>query len=181
MQDALGSWWRSWGLWALGSATLIALVAAVVVVAGGGPADPTEAGAGPRHAVVVIDSAVIVFREGLEAILIFAAVTASMRGPSRTLRRPVAGGAGVAFAATVATWFGAQAVVHGFSRYGDRVQAVTGLLAVLVLLLVMNWFFHRIYWTDWIGRRNAQRRRLLDRRSGGQTLIPLLGLLALGF
>ena len=24
-----------------------------------------------------------------------------------------------------------------------------GVVAVVVLLLVMNWFFHGVYWTDW--------------------------------
>jgi high-affinity iron transporter len=177
----LTTWWRAWGIWALGSTTLVAVVAAIVVVAQGGPADPASSDVAQRHAVVVIDSAVIVFREGLEAILIFAAVTASMRGTQRQMRRPVAGGAGVAFAATFATWFGAQAVVHAFARYGDRVQAVTGLLAVAVLLLVMNWFFHRVYWTDWIGKRNAQRRRVMARQGARGLSGPLLGLVLLGF
>ena len=29
-------------------------------------------------------------------------------------------------------------------------QAATGLLAIAVLLVVMNWFFHKVYWTGWI-------------------------------
>jgi high-affinity iron transporter len=29
-------------------------------------------------------------------------------------------------------------------------QAATGLIAVVVLLIVMNWFFHKLYWTGWI-------------------------------
>ena len=83
---------------------------------------------------MVVNSAIIVFREGLEAILIFAAVTAAMLGANRALRRPVAAGAGIAFLACIATWFGAQAILAQFSRYGDQLQAVTGLLAVAVLL-----------------------------------------------
>ena len=35
-------------------------------------------------------------------------------------------------------------------------QAATGLLAVAVLLVVMNWFFHWVYWTGWIGTAQAQ-------------------------
>jgi high-affinity iron transporter len=37
-----------------------------------GPSDPTEAGASQAHATVVANLAIIVFREGLEAVLIFA-------------------------------------------------------------------------------------------------------------
>jgi high-affinity iron transporter len=124
--------------------------------------------------VIVANSAIIVFREGLEAVLIFAAVTASLKG----LRRPVAAGAAVAFAATVATWFLAQAILGQFSRYSDGLQAVTGLIAIAVLLVVMNWFFHKVYWTKWIGKRNEQRKRVLAGTFvGGQ----VLGLVALGF
>ena len=67
-------------------------------------------------------------------------------------------GVGVAFAAVVATWFIAQAILGQFSQYGDQLQAVTGLLAIGVLLVIMNWFFHKVYWTQWIGRRNDQRK-----------------------
>src|SRR6478752_4895760 len=127
---------------------------------------------------VVVNSAVIVFREGLEAVLIFAAVTASMVGAQRGLRRPVAAGAAVAFAATIATWFLAQAILGQFSRYADQLQAITGLIAIAVLLVVMNWFFHKVYWTKWIGKRNAQRKRVLARSAvSGQ----VIGLVLLGF
>ena len=41
-------------------------------------------------------------------------------------------------------------------------QAATGLLAVLVLLVIMNWFFHKIYWGGWIRAHNRRRRALLE-------------------
>jgi len=163
---------QAWGLWIFAAAILATLVGGVVY-ASRGPADPTTPTTA-SHAVVVANSAIIVFREGLEAVLIFAAVTASLRG----LRRPVALGAGVAFAASVATWFLAQGIISAFSRYGDQVQAVTGLIAIAVLLVVMNWFFHKVYWTKWIGKRNEQRKRVL---AGGFLGGQALGLVALGF
>jgi high-affinity iron transporter len=105
-----------------------------------------------------------------------------MLGAQRRLRRPVAVGAAVAFAATVATWFLAQAILAQFSRYSDQLQAVTGLIAIAVLLIVMNWFFHRVYWTKWIGRRNDQRRRVLARGAETGFLAgQLVGLVLLGF
>src|SRR3954470_2624343 len=93
---------RAW--WA---AALVAVAALVYLMATAdtGPADPTEAGAPQAQATVVVNSAIIVFREGLEAVLIFPAGTASFLGAHRARRRPVVAGAGLAFVGTVATWF----------------------------------------------------------------------------
>ena len=169
--------WQAWGIWIFAVAIVATLVGGLVYASQGTP-DPTEATGAQSHAVIVANSAIIVFREGLEAVLIFAAVTASMLGAQRRLRRPVAIGAGVAFGATVATWFLAQAILGQFSAYGDRLMAITGLVAIAVLLVVMNWFFHKVYWTKWIGKRNAQRKRVLAGSFlGGQ----VLGLVLLGF
>ena len=145
-----------------------------------GVPDPTspEAAALP-HSAVVLDSGLLVFREGLEAILVLAAVTASFLGANQAFRRPVAAGAGVALAATVGTWFLAIAVIGALGGPGLDVQAGTGLLAVLVLLVVMNWFFHRVYWTGWIGHHNRRRRRLLQSDAG--SMATTIGLALLGF
>jgi high-affinity iron transporter len=59
---------------------------------------------------------------------------------------------------------------------------VTGLIAIAVLLVIMNWFFHKVYWTRWIGSRNAQRKRVLARGAeAGFVGAQVLGLVALGF
>lgn len=172
---------QRWGPWALAAIVAGAVTASVAYASRGTP-DPTEATAAEPQAVVVANSAIIVFREGLEAVLILAAVTAPMLGAQRALRRPVAAGAAVAFAAAVGTWFAAQAVLAQFSQYGDRLQAVTGLIAIAVLLVIMNWFFHKVYWTRWIGSRNAKRKRVLARGAKAGFLdAQLFGLLALGF
>lgn len=168
---------QRYGVWIFVTAIVGTLAGGLIYASQGAP-DPTESVPGTSHAVIVANSAIIVFREGLEAVLIFAAVTASMLGAQRGLRRPVALGALVAFAATVATWFIAQAILGQFSQYGDQLQAVTGLLAITVLLVIMNWFFHKVYWTKWIGKRNAQRKRVL---AGGIVGGQVLGLVALGF
>lgn len=142
-----------------------------------GPVDPTEV-AGPQSAAsVVTNAAIIVFREGLEAILIFAAVTASLVGGNAGKRRPITLGAGVAFAATVATWFAVQALLDVASPLGPRLEAITGFIAIVVLLIVLNWFVHKVYWSEWIGRMHRQRRRL----AGKEGALAGLGLVALGF
>jgi high-affinity iron transporter len=165
----------------------IALAAAGVLVwqiatARGGTADPTEA-QHLSHGAVIADSAVLVFREGLECILVLAAVTASFLGANRAFRRPVAAGAGAGAVASLATWFVAVAVLGAVGGAGLDVQAATGLLAVVVLLVVMNWFFHRIYWTGWISSHHRRRRRLLEQAgtTGRARTRLLAGLALLGF
>jgi high-affinity iron transporter len=65
--------------------------------------------------------------------------------------------------------------------HGLAIQAATGLLAVVVLIVVMNWFFHRVYWTGWIASHNRRRRRILDRAGVDPKRATLLGLALLGF
>jgi high-affinity iron transporter len=133
------------------------------------------------RATVVADAGVIVFREGLEAVLILAAITASFTGARRRLRRPVLIGGVVGLLATVVTYLLAQTIVAALGDGGLRLQAITGLLAIAVLLIVTNWFFHKVYWSEWIGRFNRRRKMLeqVDRLGfiSGQTVgFLLLGL-----
>jgi high-affinity iron transporter len=161
--------------WAAGLTVLAGLVY-LMATADTGPVDPTEVGGPQSHGTVVFNASVIVFREGLEAILIFAAVTASMMGANKANRRPVAAGAGVAFAAAVVTWFLAQALLAAAAPLGPKLEAITGFIAIAVLLVVMNWFVHKVYWSEWIGRHHRRRRRVLE---GGSAVT--LGLVVLGF
>jgi high-affinity iron transporter len=170
MKTARLAWWLS------GLAVLAALVY-LMATASTGPMDPTEATRPQSHATVVFNSSMIVFREGLEAVLIFAAITASFLGANQSRRRPVVVGAACAFGASVVTWFLVQALLGAASSLGPRLEAITGFIAVVVLLLVLNWFVHTVYWSQWIGRHHRQRRRLLARTGIAATL----GLVALGF
>src|SRR6476469_1412477 len=162
--------------WALGLG-IVSLVVYLMATASTGPTNPTEVGGHQSHATVVANSAIIVFREGLEAVLIFAAVTASFLGSNKARRRPVVMGAAIAFGAAVVTWFLVQALLSAASSLGPRLEAITGFIAVVVLLIVLNWFVHKVYWSGWIGRHHRQRRKLLARTGIGATV----GLVALGF
>jgi high-affinity iron transporter len=137
--------------------------------------DPTET-QNLSHGSIVLNSSLLVFREGLEAILVIAAISASFLGADKAKRRPVGLGAGLALVASVATWFLADLVIGALGGPGLDIQAATGLLAVIVLLVVMNWFFHNVYWTGWIAHHHRRRRRLLG---GGNAVVA--GLLLLGF
>lgn len=144
------------------------------ITASGNP-DPTVAHI--SHGAAVLDTAILVFREGLETILVLAAITASFVGANQSYQRPVATGAGLGFLATVATWFVAIAILSAINAPALDIQAMTGLLAIVVLLVVMNWFFHKIYWTGWISLHNRRRRQAVAQ--GGAT--AFFGLALLGF
>jgi len=152
------------------------------VTAHGAP-DPTQPNTTPT--VAFLDIGVLVFREGLECILVLTAITASMTGKKRAYRRPVAAGAGFAFVATLITWFVAVGVVGQLSESVPALdlQAATGLLAVIVLLVIMNWFFHKIYWGGWIRAHNRRRKTLLASASADEISRPRVwwGLVLLGF
>jgi len=163
-----------------------ATVAAVLVWQGltaSGSPDPTRDHT--SRAGAIMDVGVLVFREGLECILVLAAVTANMTGERQPLRKPVVAGAAVAFLATLVTWFIAIGILHdlGESVSALNLQAASGLVAVIVLLVVMNWFFHKIYWGGWISLHNRKKRALLNEMETRQVVTGKLwwGLGLLGF
>jgi high-affinity iron transporter len=131
-----------------------------------------------------LDIGILVFREGLECILVLAAVTASLRGSEQKYQRPVSVGAGMGFVATLLTWCVAVRIVDdiGEDFSALAVQAATGLLAILILLVVMNWFFHNLYWTGWISLHNQRKRELLGREKKTDGALGVIsGMALLGF
>src|SRR3954466_11633534 len=118
--------------WATAAAIVVGIVY-LMATAKTGPVDPTEVTHHQSRGTIVFNAGMIVFREGLEAVLIFAAVTASFRGANASRRRPVVAGALCAFAAAVATWFAAQALLDAASPLGPRLEAITGFVAIVVL------------------------------------------------
>jgi high-affinity iron transporter len=168
-----------WLLLSLAGLLGVVLIAQAV---DGGVSDPTSTHLSSGAAA--FNSGLLVFREGLESILVLMAIVASMLGANRSLRRPIALGAGIGGAASVATWFGAVWVEDRLAAYGISpldLQAATGLVAIAVLLLVMNWFFHRVYWTGWISHHNRKKKSLLALTGPGAERRIFLGLALLGF
>lgn len=176
-----GSWSTVKNPWAIGLVLAASLVVSVVVwqaLTEGGVPDPTARDLSP--AAAVLNSGILVFREGLEAILVLAAITAGLLRTNGSYWRPIAVGSGIAFLASVASWFVVAAIIDAIPAPALDVQAATGLLAILVLLVVMNWFFHKVYWTGWIGLHHRRRQRVLE-RSGGLQSGVFFGLALLGF
>jgi high-affinity iron transporter len=160
----------------LGVAAVAAVLVLQVLRTGGLPNPMAHGDFGAR----VLDIAVLVFREGLECILVLAAVTANMVGTKRSYQKPVAAGALGAFAATLITWFVAVGIIGSLTDNVSalNLQAATGLIAIIVLLVVMNWFFHKVYWTGWISMHSRKKTQLMKESS---TAKLWLGLALLGF
>lgn len=132
-------------------------------------------------AAVVSNAAIIVFREGLEAVLILASLLASLRtAEEQRYRRPLLAGAALAFLATALTWVLANSLLTVLLPLGERLEAIVSLIAIGVLLLITNWFFHKVYWTGWMANFHARKRQLV----GGVITISIsqtTGLMVLGF
>ena len=146
------------------------------ITAAGNP-DPTV-GHLSRFAMVM-DTGILVFREGLEAILVLAALTASLVRTGKGYWKPIGIGAGLSFLASVATWFIVVAIISNINAPELDIQAGTGLLAVVVLLVIMNWFFHQIYWTGWIAHHNRSKQNIIE--SSKPTSVIFKGLMLIGF
>jgi high-affinity iron transporter len=166
---------------------IVLAIAVTTVILGwhssGGTVDPSNP-ANAEHmsrTTAVINSAILVFREGLETILVLAAITASFRGANSVYKRPVAIGGFVGLLATVGTWFAAVGIISLLGGRGLSLQAATGIPAIIVLLIVMNWFFHKVYWTGWISHHHRRRKGLLSGDAETSMRATLLGFGLLGF
>jgi len=175
--------WRGWPLFVTLSVLAVAAVLVWQGITSAGAPDPTTPNT--SRAAATLDIAVLVFREGLECILVLSALTASMIGANQVYRRPIAAGVGIGIVATMVTWFIATGIVSDLSENVSalNLQAATGLVAVIVLLVVMNWFFHKVYWCSWISMHTRKKKDLIatasDPESSKASIVR--GLALLGF
>jgi high-affinity iron transporter len=124
-----------------------------------GNPDPTAKNITPGAAI--INTAILIFREGLEAILVLSAIISGLvKKKQDNYWKPISAGAGVSFLATIATWFIVVAIIASVNASELNIQAATGLLAVIVLCIIMNWFFHKIYWQGWINLHNRKKQKI---------------------
>jgi high-affinity iron transporter len=127
----------------------------------------------------VIGAILIVAREGLEAVVILAALLAGLRGAENArIRKRIGAGAWLALAVTAVIFVASRTLLQGLSHYGETLEAVISVIAVIVLLMVTNWVFHKYYWTGWNARlrtlsKAAQRQQ--------QTRWESLALVGVGF
>jgi high-affinity iron transporter len=155
---------RAWIYWAAGAAFLpiLAILIWQGLTSNGSP-DPTVPNTG--HWSAILDISVLVFREGLETILVLAAITAGLthKNENKHHTLPIFAGAALGILASLVTWFIVRGIVSDLTTVVPALalQAATGLLAVVVLLVVMNWFFHKVYWGGWISLHNRRKRSIL--------------------
>lgn len=162
----------------VGSALVILAVLIWQAITAHGAPNPAASNLSPS--AMALNSAILVFREGLEAVLVLAAVTAGLGRYKKGYWPPVVAGIVAALLATVASWFVLVAVISSINAPALHIQAATGLLAIVVLLVVMNWFFHKIYWTGWICHHCNRRKRLFEDPAASASKV-FLGLALLGF
>lgn len=127
----------------------------------------------------IISAVLIISREGLEAVVILAALLAGLRGPENAaIRHRIGMGAWLALGASAALFAASRTLLQGLSHYGENLEAVISIIAVVILLMVTNWVFHKYYWTGW----NARLRDLSKAAQRQQaTRYENLALIGVGF
>jgi FTR1 family protein len=136
-------------------------------LAGGGAADPSTILTDLRGELLVADGRLadgsgkafaafnafaIIFREGLEAVLLVAAILAYLKASGADPRhhRHVLYGVIAAIAASLGTWALARTLIPIGGAQRELIEGVTALLAVGVLVYVSHWLFHKTYVQDWM-------------------------------
>jgi high-affinity iron transporter len=109
----------------------------------------------------------ILFREGVEAVLLIAILLGSLAaGKASGYRRPLSLGVLGALGATVVTWLLATLVIDIAPVNRELMEAITALLAVAVLVLVSFWLVARI---DQRRRMEFMRARVANAIAAGST------------
>ena len=118
----------------------------------------------------------ILAREGLEAIVILAALLAGLRGAENIrVRRGIVQGAVLGIVASGLTFWLSQTIVRSLMRFGEKLEAVVSVLAVIILFIVTNWVFHKMYWVGWNARLRDLSKSAKSVRSQGWEVLALLG------
>ena len=87
----------------------------------------------------------ILFREGIEAVLLIAILLGTLAaGSAQNYKRPLGLGVLAAIGATIVTWLLATLVIDIAPVNRELLEAITALLAVIVLILVSFWLVSRL-------------------------------------
>jgi high-affinity iron transporter len=118
----------------------------------------------------------IVAREGLEAIIILAALMAGLRGAEyASTRKGIASGAWMGLLVTAITFWLSRTIIHSLTRFGEKLEAVVSVFAVVILFIVTNWVFHRVYWVGWNSKLRSLSKSAQDVSSTRWEWLALLG------
>lgn len=122
----------------------------------------------------LVQSSGIILREGLEAVLILAALMGALRAegvPSRAWRRPVVAGVSLAIAGSFALWFAARQLITISTLQRELLEGATALVAAAVLVWVTQTLLSRAR------GGHLERLRTTLRQSG----LSVVGIFALAF
>ena len=110
----------------------------------------TSTGVG-APSVVAGQSFLIIFREGLEAVLLLSALLGYLEAAKAShFRRPVIIGMGAALAASVAMFFVLRVVLDTLPFGREVLEAVTAIVATVVLFYVSFWLIARLEQRRWL-------------------------------
>jgi high-affinity iron transporter len=109
----------------------------------------------------------ILFREGIEAVLLIAILLGSLSaGSAQNYRRPLGWGVAAAVGATALTWLLTALVIDLAPVNREVLEAVTALLAVVVLVAVSFWLVSRL---EHRRRQEFMRARVASAMAAGTT------------
>jgi high-affinity iron transporter len=113
-------------------------------------ADAALAG-GSSFWFTAVNAFAIIVREGLEAVLLIAAMLAYLSGvgAEKEARRRIWMGVAAGIAATLGTWVLASTLMPVSGAGRELMEGVTALIAVAVLVYVSNWLFQKTYIHEW--------------------------------
>jgi high-affinity iron transporter len=110
----------------------------------------TDEGIG-APAVVFGQSFIIIFREGLEAVLLVTVLLGYLEAAKATqYRRPIVMGMAAAAVATIVTFFVLRGVLAALPFGREVLEALTALIAVVVLFYVSFWLVARLEQKRWL-------------------------------
>jgi high-affinity iron transporter len=110
----------------------------------------------------------ILFREGIEAVLLIAILLGSLSaGSAQNFKRPLGWGVAAAVGATAITWLLATLVIDIAPVNREVLEAITALLAVVVLVAVSFWLVSRL---EHRRRQEFMRARVASAMAAGTTV-----------
>ena len=124
-------------------------------------------GSGSGFGFAFLQSATIIFREGIEAALLVALLLSYLAAAGHPeLRRFTLGGAVAGIVAGLITWVLAQVLVEASTLEREALEGLTSLLAAAVLFSVSFWILHNADVKKWKGYIEGKAKSALGTGSG---------------
>lgn len=122
---------------------------------------------------VSVASFSVLFREGIEAILVIAALLGYLRTHQPSLRRPLWIGAALAIPASIATWLVLVVLLDVVPVGRELLESVMSLIAVVLMISISLWLLRRIDTRRWMEFLRAHAWEAVA--TGNASAVALLG------